>query len=610
MASTSRIVQRSATSSYFCSHASTSSLASPSGSPIRRRAASTLARAGRSSSQQEGRRSTYAVAAGGAAVALALYASHDPIRAEAKSPKPSRKTTSPLADLHAGQEVLGVHLWGSNRYKLVDPDAGPLTLSSASQLQIKKPKYLNALSGQSFRDLALHERYAVAVTPSGDLVQWGSGFSSEAGPSVSLRGQNVVQVALTHNKIYARTKSGKVLIVPASKAEQTDASKKPLPTISFFWKLFNYKDPGAHFVEMSIANKDRKSKKVVDISAGRSHLLALGEDGRAMVAACSDDANDCGQLGGGRLLVEAISSKVASEAIADSDIEFDVTLKDIPALRNLTMKQLVAGDRHSLALTSEGRVLGWGNNSLGQLSLGGGYAFPTIPAPTEANLGASYPKSARIQVQKLFAGGDQSYFLVSREDINPSAGADYTDSGDKRIYEDLLAAGNGMYGGMGNGSWNSSGQAVRVRTVSGLQEYSEVKQAIQPIPVHSVSIASTHTAVVLSNAVHDAVTKQSFGNDVFVFGHNDNYQLGTGKRSNLNIPQHLQPLPYPVSREAEAKISQMEKSGNIIEEEGLQSGTKSHMPHNRLQLASRKDKLEERIVCGYGTTAVYWHVES
>ena len=63
-------------------------------------------------------------------------------------------------------------------------------------------------------------------------------------------------------------------------------------------------------------------------------------------------------------------------------------------------------------------------------------------------------------------------------------------------------------------------------------------------------------------------------------------------------PQHLQPLPYPVSKEVEQKIIQKEKSGDIIEEEGLQSGTKSHMPHNRLQLASRKDKLEERIVCG------------
>lgn len=279
-------------------------------------------------------------------------------------------------------------------------------------------------------------------------MQWGSGYDTSDTPSISLRGQNIVQVALTQNKIYARTKGGKVLIVPASRSEQTDTSKKPLPTISIFWKLLGYKDPGAHFVQMTMANPDRKGKKVIDISAGRSHLLALGEDGRAMAAACDSDGNDCGQLGGGRLLVDGISSKAAGDSsITDSDIEFDVTLKDIPALRNLKIKQIVAGDRHSLALSSEGRVLAWGNNSLGQLGLGGGYAFPTIPAPTEANLGASYPKSARIQAQKLFAGGDQSYFLVSREDIKASAGADYTESGDKRIYEDLLAAGNGMYGG-------------------------------------------------------------------------------------------------------------------------------------------------------------------
>lgn len=116
--------------------------------------------------------------------------------------------------------------------------------------------------------------------------------------------------------------------------------------------------------------------------------------------------------------------------------------------------------------------------------------------------------------------------------------------------------------------------------------------------------------MVLSNAVQDAVSKQAFGNDVFVFGHNDNYQLGTGKRSNLNIPQHVSRLPYPVSKEVEQKMLQKEKDGDVIEEEGLHSGTKSHMPHNRLQLAPKRDRVEERIVTGYGTTAVYWRVDS
>lgn len=38
--------------------------------------------------------------------------------------------------------------------------------------------------------------------------------------------------------------------------------------------------------------------------------------------------------------------------------------------------------------------------------------------------------------------------------------------------------------------------------------------------------------------------------------------------------------------------------GGKKEEESLDSGAVTHMPHNRLQLAPRKGKLEERIVCG------------
>ena len=216
----------------------------------------------------------------------------------------------------------------------------------------------------------MHETYAVAVTPNGDLLQWGLGYSRKPSqPSPTLKGQDIVQVALTPSKIYARTKGGKVLILPVSQADQTDTSAgKVLPTVSWFWKAFGYRDPGVHFVTMSAANPDRVKMKISHISAGRSHLLAMAEDGRACCAAVDGNANEMGQLGGGQKLLDAISSKAGNGGdpiVLEKAIEFDTTLKEIPALRNLKVDQLVSGDRHSLALTTEGRVLGWGNNSLG-----------------------------------------------------------------------------------------------------------------------------------------------------------------------------------------------------------------------------------------------------
>jgi len=73
-----------------------------------------------------------------------------------------------------------------------------------------------------------------------------------------------------------------------------------------------------------------------------------------------------------------------------------------------------------------------------------------------------------------------------------------------------------------------------------------------PIPIYDIAVGRSHAIAVLDNAVeqHDA----RFGRDgsshsrrftdraVFVWGHNERYQLGTGKRTNLNAPQHLKPL--------------------------------------------------------------------
>ena len=211
----------------------------------------------------------------------------------------------------------------------------------------------------------------------------------------------------------------------------------------------------------------------------------------------------------------------------------------------------------------------------------------------------------------IAAGGDTSYFVVERDDVkaqsdpNPQ-GLGLSDGSIRRMYCDLLASGQGMNGQLGNGQWNSSGQAGRVKTVSGLTEFNESTQTIQSIPVESVSIASTHAAIVLGNALHDPVTKQYFGHDVFLVGHNADYQLGTGKRSNLAIPQHIGPLPY-AKLTAEAAAAQgatgeeRDETALASAEEGVDSGSRTHMPHKRLQLAPRTwnhKKAEERIVCG------------
>lgn len=264
------------------------------------------------------------------------------------------------------QAIRDRKLSGLQSYKVVAPDAPSVASLSGPAVQ-KRPVYLKSLAGQTFRDLALHEQYAVAVTSSGDLIQWGSGYSpSCTEPERTLRGMDVADVALTPSKIYARTRSGKVLILPADKDAQHDTSIRPVPSVGWYWRILGYHNPGVQYATMRIVDADGKdaSKKVKSISAGRNHLLALTTDGKALAACVDSEANDCGQLGSARLL-ETVAGSPRETTLSDHDILFDDTLKEIPVLRKLSISQLVAGDRHSLALTIQGRVLGWGNNVSG-----------------------------------------------------------------------------------------------------------------------------------------------------------------------------------------------------------------------------------------------------
>jgi hypothetical protein len=64
---------------------------------------------------------------------------------------------------------------------------------------------------------------------------------------------------------------------------------------------------------------------------------------------------------------QLLSTDAATERELEREIRFCTVLHEIPALRGLKVVEMVAGAEHSIARTGEGRVLGWGSNSYGQL---------------------------------------------------------------------------------------------------------------------------------------------------------------------------------------------------------------------------------------------------
>ncbi|CDZ97626.1 FOG: RCC1 domain [Phaffia rhodozyma] len=292
----------------------------------------------------------------------------------------------------------------------------------------------------------------------------------------------------------------------------------------------------------------------------------------------------------------------------EEDIRWSTTLYEIPVLNGIKVDQVAAGERTSF-IRSRGRVLGWGANEYGQIGLGSRYTTDNITSPTEVIFTRllGYNTSSGINCTNVTIAANTTYFTISR-----------VTSPDNKEYIDLLAAGHGVRGELGNGQWNQvSGGCVKVKGVSGLIEYSELENKQVPLSIHNVSTSkSGHTAVSLNTSpLADKDGGFAYGRDVMIWGYNASYQLGTGKRSNLAIPQHISPLPSNVSSSPFSLGSK---------ESLISSGTASPMPHSRLQLGERvipsgelrdlqgrkvgggKKMVEQVVHAGYESSAVYW----
>ncbi|MFZ2277983.1 MAG: cadherin-like beta sandwich domain-containing protein [Prosthecobacter sp.] len=198
-------------------------------------------------------------------------------------------------------------------------------------------------------------------------------------------------------------------------------------------------------------------KKVVAISAGQNHSLALCSDGTVS----SWGYNFYGQLG------EANFPFMSTRPLAvNTDPGFS-------ALAGKTVVAIAAGYNHSLALCSDGTLVGWGLNSSGQLgNLAGSLTF--VPAVVNAANGVSalYGKT----VVSIAAGGNHSLALCSDGTV--------------------VAWGANSNGQLGDGTTTTRYAGVAVSTTSGVSAlYGKKVVAISAGGSHSMALCSNGTVV-------------------------------------------------------------------------------------------------------------------
>jgi alpha-tubulin suppressor-like RCC1 family protein len=324
--------------------------------------------------------------------------------------------------------------WGDNTYG---------QLGNGTTTNSSTPVSVNLPTGTVVTAIAAGPVHSLAVTSTGKVFAWGRNNLGELGcgtcpnsstpVAVSLpSGTTVTAVAAGANHSLALTSAGKVLGWGADHDGQ-------LGDGGCIGTCFGFGVP----VSASLPS----GTTVTAIAAGANHSLARTSNGQVLAWGL----NSSGQLGNG--------------ATANALTPVGVTLPS-----GTTVTAISGGDAHSLALTSTGKVLAWGDNSSGQLG-NGTTTGSTTPVAVSLPAGA--------MVTSIAAGGFHSLALTWMRQV--------------------LAWGNNQSGQLGNGTTIGSLTPV---VVSGLQS---AVIAVAAGEAHSLTIVVTTTVDMASSSNPSAV---------------------------------------------------------------------------------------------------------
>lgn len=475
----------------------------------------------------------------------------------------------------------GIYAWGSNIGKVIDPNS--------NEKYVKLPRRISHFDGQILRDLKLSQTFGVAVTEKGDLVQWGLGFNKDdPSPRPTLTGKDIVKIDISVDRIIALSRKGKVYSVPSSRDDLEGGLKEEQPKSS--WSLWgNLGMESVHFRNLTPSLSG--SETVTDIKTGDEHCLILTSKGRVFSAAASAlEFPSKGQLGIPRLTWDNRPAGPYDQA------------HEIIGLKGFDISHIAAGAHHSVALDKTGKVFTFGDNSFGQLGFETDYGLFTSDSPSLVSMHKVYGGNLVPTVTSIAAGGNNTFFTVDatervrHEDLKTLAPSHRL----PRTVSDLWACGQGVYGTLGTGRWSHvSGRPTKVKALSSLFEFNEESNTMVPIRLKAMSIGATHCAAVMDNVTETSVSAAgsvnaiNWGSDAMLWGGNEYYQLGTGKRTNMNTPTYIRALDT---------------------EEGMSHDGKNEFhrlcvtPRTTIRLdggKGRKVTLEQKIECGKYVTAVY-----
>jgi alpha-tubulin suppressor-like RCC1 family protein len=264
--------------------------------------------------------------------------------------------------------------------------------------------------------------------------------------------------------------------------------------------------------------------EVAGIAAGYDHSLIVTTAGEVLAAG----RNDAGQLGNG--------------TTTDSDTPVPVSL---PGSAKVTAA--AAGDAFSLALTSAGGVLAWGDNEEGELGDGGSSTTPiSVPVPvqlpggttaTQVAAGSSGWGLALTSAGQVYAWGDNLFGQLGNGTTTESAAPVQVQLPGGTTVTQIAAGANTGY------ALTSTG-AVYAWGFGGAGALGDGSAANSDVPVQA-QLPSGATITQLAAGGPFALARTSAG-QVLAWGGGGAGQLGDGSTANSDVPVQVQ-LPSGVT---------------------------------------------------------------
>lgn len=479
----------------------------------------------------------------------------------------------------------GVYAWGSNTGKVIDPNS--------SDKYIKLPRRINFFDHQLLRDLKLTQSFGAAIDEKGNLVQWGLGFSKDdPTPSTTLKGKDLVKIQVSTDRIIGLSRTGDVYSVPSSKDDLESGVKQKQQGSS--WSLWSSGGKEAVSFRNLTPTGLAWSEKVTDISSGLEHCLILTSKGRVFTAASSSSSYPSrGQMG-----IAGLTWETRPKGPYDQPHE-------LKSLHGFEAKAIATGDHHSVILDKLGRVFSFGDNTFGQLGVESDSGLPYTTEPLMMPVDKLYAAAGMIpKVRSIAAGGANTFFTVDADAPTTAAESRAMIPAKRmpRTVSDLWVCGQGVMGTLGTGKWThvSSGP-TKVKALSSLFEFDETANKNMPIKLKELSIGSTHCAAVMDNVTRTNVSSRAsenetnWGADVLFWGGNEHYQLGTGKRSNLNMPTYIGPLDGGLGDAKRGRKGEVHRLC-LTPKQTVRIGEGGK---------GRKVTLEQKVECGKYVTGVY-----